>query len=206
MTKKVLILVPVFHSLADLGSVGEHVEQQRAAAGGIDAVRAQEAKVEQLWDGIEQALMSVIRFTGVPMEQVRIYQDGLPVCDQERKIVDEVAAKGSRNYQLVARLTDQGAQLTGTESATLLQQELALQQAQMADQGEPAAETRATTSRLLQERDAFIARRIQETLQTGELGVLFIGLSHDVPSHLGNEVHVRPLFQVPAAVSVSSRQ
>ncbi|MCG5498545.1 hypothetical protein [Ectothiorhodospira variabilis] len=195
MTEKVLILVPVFHSLADLGSVGEQVEQQRAASGGDAVVRAQEARVEQLWDGIEQALMSVIRFTGVPMHQVRVYQDGLPVCGQERAIVDDVAAQGSRNYRLVAQLANDGAQLMGTESPELLKRELALHQSTggATTAGAALGDEAAT---LLRERDAFIARRIEATLQAGEIGVLFMGLSHDVPAHLGEEIHVRHLFKV----------
>lgn len=47
--------------------------------------------------------------------------------------------------------------------------------------------------RLQTERDEFIAKRIQETLQEGETGFLFIGASHDVQKYLPQDIQTEVL-------------
>jgi hypothetical protein len=47
---------------------------------------------------------------------------------------------------------------------------------------------------LLKARDAFIARRIAETLQEGETGVIFLGALHQLQMPAESGLTQRPLF------------
>lgn len=58
-----------------------------------------------------------------------------------------------------------------------------------------ASGTLDLASRLWSERDIFIAHRIDETLQEGELGILFMGAVHDVVSKLPPDIQVDPLAE-----------
>ena len=111
----------------------------------------------------------------------------------------DLAQTGSRNHQLLERLMAQGAVLMGTESADLLVQEYQLAQQSLAGQGPgpPAAAARLTLSEsLLQRRDQFIAQRINDTLQPGETGLLFLGMLHAVERYLPRDIEViYPLFR-----------
>ena len=68
-------------------------------------------------------------------EKTRIYQDGLPICGFEERIVRELAKAGSSNHQLILRLLDQGAVLMGTEDSQLLMEEYEMQKQRLAQEG-----------------------------------------------------------------------
>jgi len=125
---------------------------------------------------------------------VRLYQDGLPVCGREAEIVADLAQKGSRNHQLLLRLMAQGAILMGTESGELLLQEYQLARQALTSRtpraAELAARRRSRGEALLEQRDRFIARRIHETLQKGEAGLLFVGMLHAVERFLPKDIKV----------------
>jgi len=127
-------------------------------------------------------------------DRVRLYQDGLPVCGREAEIVTELAQAGSRNHQLLLRLMAQGAVLMGTEKGNLLMQEYQLARQSLTTRPPRAAglaaSRRATSQDLLQRRDQFIARRIHETLQSGETGILFLGMLHSLEGYLHPDVKV----------------
>ncbi len=189
-----LIYIPVVHSETDLGSVGGEVRQRFQAAFGQEAWERRFSSVEAMWDGIGHKLL------GLPLAwaEVRLYQDGLPECGREADIVRDLARQGSRNHQLLLEAMGRGATLMGTESAPLLVAEYRRIQklVEAARQGagdEVGLELRAEGERLLKARDAFIARRIDETLRPGETGVLFMGLLHRVDELMGPDLEIRPL-------------
>jgi pheromone shutdown protein TraB len=118
---------------------------------------------------------------------MRVYQDGLAADGAVgRRIVEEGARRGSKNYQLVLDLLSHGAQLQATEDATLLVRELA-------NLGVGGLESPSPEQRqfLLEERDTYIADVISSTLREEELGVLFIGAGHDVLGRLAADIHVQ---------------
>jgi hypothetical protein len=123
---------------------------------------------------------------------VRLYQDGLPVCGHERAIVSELAGAGSRNHRLLLELETRGATLMGTESPELLVEEYQLATAAFA----PAAAVRKNLLQqklrdtLLEKRDRFIADRINRTLNTGESGILFLGMLHEAAKYLDPDINV----------------
>jgi hypothetical protein len=174
--------IPILHSAADLGSLAESVRAEYARALGPAGWSRHQEAVEQLW----RAIRARIEALDLNYAKTRIYQDGLPVCGFERKIVEELAKAGSSNHQLVAELVEKGAVLEGTEDPQLLVQEYQLQQrishrartspgARSPDGASPFdAEARA----LLEARNRFVAERIARTLQEGETALVFLGAAH----------------------------
>ena len=184
---KRVIFVPVIHNLADLGSLAESVRAHYLERFGPAVWKERQRAVEKLWEGIRQALDAL----HLDYCQVRLYQDGLPVCGQESQIVEELAGAGSLNHQLLLELVRKGAVLVGTEDPQLLIREYQLQRRQLGEPGTgapggyPAASGTRTPSaspgesaELLEARDRFIAQRIAATLPEGQTGVLFLGAAH----------------------------
>ena len=83
----------------------------------------------------------------------------------------------------------------GTESPELLIREYShikqLAEATTDAEREEAKRSYAAESaEILKQRDAFIARRIAETLEEGEVGLLFLGMMHEVDRLLPEEIQV----------------
>ena len=51
-------------------------------------------------------------------------------------------------------------------------------------------------TRLLNQRDRFIAQRINETLSSQETGILFIGASHGVKNLLAQDIQIKEVKEV----------
>ncbi len=118
-----LIQIPIIHTAADLGSLSEAVRARYARVSGNAGWGRHERAVRALWAGIQRELDRL----KLDARKLRIYQDGLPVCGFEERIVRELAQAGSANHQLVVALLDRGATLTGTEDPRLLMEEYELQ-------------------------------------------------------------------------------
>jgi hypothetical protein len=140
-----------------------------------------------MWERIESVTVGLSFSPGT----VRIYQDGLPVCGHERQIVADLAGTGNRNHCLLLDLEARGAILMGTESPELLVEEYQLAAAFASGTALRTADRQQKLRHsLLEKRDRFIARRINATLSTGESGVLFLGLLHDVTAFLDPAIEV----------------
>lgn len=182
-----LLYIPILHSSADLGSLSETLKKAYLARYGPHKWQEHVRKIEEFWDLVTRRVLSL----PVHFRWVKIYQDGLPCCGRELDIVREVAAKGSKNHRLLLQLASRGAILVGTEDPELLLEEYRLlnttgEGTQPEAQQEPAD--------LMLKRDAFIARRIAETLDGGETGLLFIGALHQVGKLLPADIQVTYLF------------
>ena len=172
---KRVIVVPVIHNLADLGSLAESVRAHYLEHFGPAVWKQRERAIEKLWDATGRAIDAL----RLDCSKVRIYQDGLPVCGKEEQIVKELAGAGSLNHQLVLDLLRKGAVLVGTEDPQLLIREYQLHRRQTAAAGDKATAPRpGEAADLLAARDRFIAQRIAATLQNGETGLLFLGAAH----------------------------
>ena len=172
-----LIHIPIIHTAADLGSLSDPVKARYEQVLGPDGWSRRERAIERFWDAIGQQ----VRRLRLEEKHARVYQDGLPVCGFEEKIVRELARAGSPNHQLIVELLDKGAELTGTEDPRLLIEEYEFQKQAipMASLSNPQRrERRDRADRLLKARDEFIAGRIDETLADGETGLLFLGALH----------------------------
>jgi hypothetical protein len=192
---RTLIYVPIVHTEVDLGSMGEEVRRRFEEAFGAEAWTRKYASVEAMWDGLRTRLYE----QPISWRHSRLYQDGLPVCGRERDIVRDLAAQGSRNHQLLAELIERGAMLMGTEDPQLMVAEYRRVQSLVQASQQRAPETAAEQLKregedILRRRDAFIAQRIDTTLEEGETGVLFLGLLHRVDEILGETFDVRHLI------------
>ena len=135
-------------------------------------------------------------FDLIDAEGVKIYQDGMVVEGEVgQTIVEESAKLGSKNYIIVSRLLKKGAVLVKTEDFKLVKEErdriVAIVQAKSTNQKVTAAlKYKLIKNKLLHERDAFIVKRIEETLKEDERGIIFIGAYHSVKEKLTKNIHI----------------
>lgn len=178
-----LLIVPIIHTKEDMGSLGSRLRPKD----GYDAVAA------KLWQEISQKLK---RYTS-DIKTAKVYQDGLPDADEKlvAKIVNEVK---SPNYELLRYLQAKGAKILGTEDPQVLKQEYNyLSKITQAQDEETKNKLRkaykSQVVHLLTQRDSYIAKRIDQTLKTGELGILFLGLAHAIKDKLAKDIQVEVL-------------
>lgn len=189
-----LVCVPIVHTAADMGSLGDMVAWAYRDRHGGEAWERHRRAVERMWAGVERRIAAL----ELPPERLAIYQDGLPVCGREEGIVRELAGRGSLNHRLILRLVKEGATLLGTESPELLVSELQRARAALSrpEGGPPVSpqEAERAIRASLEERDRFIAARIAATLGHEWTGLIFIGALHDVERFLPPEIETRVLI------------
>jgi hypothetical protein len=182
---RALIYFPIIHSPKDLGTLNKAVSDLRT-----------EEQAQKYLDAVEHfwaMIATTIEGLGLDYTNLKLYQDGLPVCGKEKEIVADVAESGSQNYRLLQTLLHKGAVLMGTESPELLVQEHALM-SQLLKPGEPTEASLITAQELLCQRDEYIAQRIDKTLQDNEMAILFLGLMHNIEPKLPKDiVLIQPL-------------
>jgi len=194
---RTLLLIPIIHTESDMGSLLEKLRGEYIQRHGAEKWEQHVRTVKDLWAEIRSAIGSLM----LPYPRVRLYQDGLPECGREVQIVKELAAKGSKNHELLVELMDQGARLMGTEDSQLLLREYRLHTASLeaAASAQGSVHTVGNEDRsrvLLAERDRHIAKRINATLQPGEIGLLFLGLAHAVEPLLERDIIVKKMLPV----------
>ncbi|MGA2060236.1 MAG: hypothetical protein ABSG67_07115 [Thermoguttaceae bacterium] len=184
-----LILIPIIHTSVDLGSLSESVKAHYLKRFGPSLWNQREEIVTKLWNDIQEK----VNVLDIDYKKTRIYQDGLPVCGFEREIVKELAKAGSRNHQFISELAGKGAELVGTEDPQLLIEEYQFHQHEK-DKSLSNQEIIEQAARLLEARDRFIAKRIDETLQAGETGLLFLGAAHRLDMADSTDIRVEYLL------------
>jgi hypothetical protein len=192
---RALIYVPVVHSEVDLGTMAGELRRQFEEVFGADEWTRRFASVDAMWEGLRTKLSAL----PIAWSSTRLYQDGLPVCDHEHAIVHDLSAQGSRNHQLLLQLMERGATLMGTERPDLMVKEYRriqrlVQAARDRASDAVAEEIKREGELILAERDAFVAHRIDTTLEEGETGILFLGLLHRVDELLDERFEVRHLI------------
>jgi len=187
---RTLFYVPVIHTSADLGSLARDVGKIGTAGLGGEVWKEHLKTVGGFWDAISHY------FDSIDVLGVKLYQDGM-VAEGEvgQKIVEEGIRAGSKNYELVLRLLKRGAVLVKTEDFRLVKEErdrlLAITQARSTTQKLIAfTKYKLVKNRLLNKRDRFIAKRIDETLDHNEKAILFIGAYHNVKKELPRDIQM----------------
>ena len=185
-----LLYVPVIHVDSDLGSIAPAIDKRSTQICGRQRWEKHKQIASTFWDNIEEY------FKKQNADNLKIYQDGL-MADGElgRKIIEEGAQKGSKNYRIVLELIRRGAEIRKTEDVALLKEEynriLKLSQSKSIWERTSAyIGYRFHKGRLMMKRDKFIAGTINQTLKAGETGALFIGAYHDVVTHLADDIAV----------------
>jgi len=188
-----LLYVPVIHTESDLGSAAPAIGRHSASLFGEKRWARHKATVSAFWQRVADYL------SHIEAADLKIYQDGLLAGgDLGRRIVEEGARRGSKNYEIILNLMKRGAEVRTTEDAGLLKQEYE-HISRLTQAKSPAQRTRAYIEyeshkdRLTNERDRFVARTINETLAEGEVGILFMGAYHDIISHLALDIVVEQL-------------
>jgi hypothetical protein len=184
---RLLIHVPIVHDQADLGPLKDRARAAYLAKGGEAAWRASRAALTEFWNAVAKAL------DGLKLDwtKVRLYQDSLPVCGLEEKIIRDLAKQGGANHRILLKLIERGARIEGTEDAGLLRKEYELIIAGAPiDAGVSASDKRAYLQDFMERRDRFIAQRIDKTLLQGETGILFLGALHRAAEFLPRSLQV----------------
>ncbi|MBU4284548.1 MAG: hypothetical protein KJ968_05560 [Nanoarchaeota archaeon] len=192
---KKLILIPIVHTPADMGSMKETLKQLGIKKLGEKKWEENLEKIKEFWNKVEAAIDKL----DLDYSRVRIFQDGMP-CSGELaiKIVNETAAKGSRNYQIIKKMIEKGAKIEETESRELLLKEYdyvkEFTEAESKDKKTEALKKyEEAKDGLIKERDEFIANKINSVLKNNELGFLFIGARHNVKAKLASDIKVEEL-------------
>ena len=190
---RTIIYIPIIHTSADLGSLAEDVTKRGIANLGDELWGRHRKTVEGFWDAIA-AYSDSIDVSGM-----KIYQDGM-VAEGEvgEKIVEEGVRSGSKNFELLSRLIKRGAILVRTEDFKLVKEErdrlISITQASYISQKILAfIKYRLKKNKLLKKRDRFISRRISQTLNHKETGIIFIGAYHNIKKWLPKDIEIREI-------------
>ncbi len=176
---------------ADLGTLAAAMDKRGIVELGKDLWLRHKETIARFWNSVADF------FDSLEVEGFKIYQDGL-IADGEMgmRIVEEGVKEGSKNYEIISGLLKRGANLVRTEDLSLVKKEYD-SLSRIVHPKSPGGKIIASLrykliqDKLLKERDAFIAKRITQTLANGETGILFIGAYHDVIPNLPEDIEVR---------------
>lgn len=194
--KRILYVIPIIHTSSDMGSLGPLLSEASSVALGRETWKKHLEIVAGFWGSIAQF------FKSYDIKATQIYQDGLVAAgEQGLKIIDEGVQQGSLNYKIISGLLRKGAVLIKTEDITLVQREYdyikKLTSAKSLRERETAAlRYKLAQHKLLEDRDGYIAKTIDNTLKPGDRGVLFIGAYHDVLTKLPVDISTTEVKKV----------
>jgi len=193
---RTIIFVPIIHTSADLGSLAKDVAKRGIADLGEELWRTHGKTVDRFWDAISHY------FDSINVSGMKIYQDGM-VADGAvgQEIVEAGMKSRSKNYQLLSGLLKRGATLVKTEDFKLVKEErdrlLAITQAKSTIKKLLAfIKYRLVKNRLLNKRDKFIAKRINETLNQSERGIILIGAYHNIKERLPKDIQIKEIKDI----------
>ncbi len=191
-----LLYFMVVYNQADAGQLKEELSAEGMKKYGKREWESHLKSVQESWDRIEQIAEKYLDASGIPINRVRIYQDGLPAAGEiGMQIVREVAGKGSKNYRILENLVIRGACLEEAESRKLLRQEhdylsRILKAPSEAEKLKQYIFYLEASPRLLAERDRYTAEKINTTLNEDEFGLAFFGGTHSIVDKLAEDIEV----------------
>jgi hypothetical protein len=180
ITMRKLFYVPIIHTSGDLGSHLAEVKKEYITKYGNSKWHDHNEVVDKFWQNLQVALFAL----PINYANVKLYQDSLPVCGQELEIIEKLADDGNINYLILLELVKKGATVMGSEDPKLLIEE----RNRIIKNG--VAATANIYDDLMEQRDSYIAHRIDTTLKDGEIGFLFIGALHKVAKKLPYDIQV----------------
>lgn len=195
---RTLIYVPIIHSIADMGSLGEELKRKSISGLGEDTWQKHTDTVTGYWEAIESYFDNI----KIYIPGIKLYQDGMFVDgDMALKFLSEGIKAGSKNSEIMSKLIGRGAILMKTEDFKMVKDEY--------DGLQNVIKTKTTFKKLymllrykfskplfLKRRDKFIAATIDETLGKNETGILFIGAYHNVMKRLPKDITLIELKEV----------
>lgn len=195
---RTLIYIPIIHSGADMGSMATELTRKGVDEFGIEFWESHVDTVNKYWEIISQCCDTI----DLGDKVVKIYQDGM-VVDGEiaLKIMEESAKAGSRNYEIISKLVKRGAIIVRTEDISLVKKELEMLKS-IPSSGSLIIKLikifwfKIIRSKLLNQRDKFIAGRIAATLDPNEKGIIFLGAYHDILKKLPKDIAIKELKEI----------
>lgn len=195
---RILIYVPIIHSFADMGTLGDELKRKSVSVLGEDLWQKHTDTVNGYWEAIE----SYFENSDLYFKGIKIYQDGMFVDgEMALKLIRDGVKSGSKNSEIVSNLINRGAVLTKTEDFKMVKDEY--------DGLQSIIKSKININKLIQllrykilktillrRRDRFIAATIDETLELNETGILFIGAYHNVIKRLPKDIIVVELKEV----------
>lgn len=186
-----LLYVPILHSPADLGSISSDVADKGIALIGEERWKKHLKTIDLFWDSIEDYFHSLEN-----VNKLKIFQDSF-IADREtsEKIVNEAALRGSRNYAIIKDLISKGAKIMKTEDLSLVKREAIyisklVKSRNLIEKIIAYLKYKSSKGNLLKERDEFIAKTVNESLQKEETSALFLGAFHNVVPKLAKDIKV----------------
>lgn len=204
-----LLYVPIIHNQADLGSFETRLSLEGERKYGQAAWQDHLKQVQKSWNEIENKIKQ--QFNSIPVDKVRIYQDGLLKAGEiGLKIVKEVARLGSKNYQILEDLLRKGAHLEEAESKEIVLQEYEhlfriMKATTSAEQLKAYLTYQEVAQELLNKRDIYIANRINITLKKDETGIAFFGGKHSIVDRLDKDITITIIQEFKDKISAMLR-
>jgi hypothetical protein len=191
MTKK-LLLIPIVHSEKEMGSLKSDISEIIDEKFGKEKRDEHRRQVAEFWDNLRILITGILNRTQGML--IRIYQDGIPIGGETGARLIAMGAKdGIPNFQIVLAIIESGGIIEKTEDPALLKEEYEIVKAIVMAKTGPVRESLSEKYKnrlydLTAERDRYIAKRIAESLNEGELGILFIGATHEVAKYLPGDI------------------
>jgi len=195
---RTLIYVPIIHSVADMGSMGEELKRKSVAGLGENLWQKHTNTVNGYWVAIESYFEKI----DIYINGIKIYQDGMFVDgEMAMKLIGDGVKSGSKNSEIVLKLINRGAILIKTEDFKLVKDEYDGLQSIIKSKTNikkliQLLRYKLSKPILLRRRDRFIAATIDETLGQNETGILFIGAYHNVLKKLPKDITVIELKEI----------
>jgi len=180
-----LYIFPIIHTDIELGDLGQLIKKEFLKQKGLAEWKRRKFAINHLWDRIEKEIEGM----QIDYKKLRIYQDSLSTEMDIDIMLKEMLEKGSRNYILINKIIIRGARLMGTENSALLLEEY---KCLKNNNKSPFLDEK----NLLSKRDEFIAQRIDATLNSDSVGILFIGANHNVMKFLPNDIKVTTINNI----------
>ena len=195
---RTLIYVPIIHSIADMGTLGDELKRNSVSVLGENLSQKHTDTVNGYWEAIE----SYFENSDLYFKGIKLYQDGMFVDgEMAMKLIRDGVKSGSKNSEIVSNLINRGAIVVKTEDFKMVKDEY--------DGLQSVIKSKININKLIQllrykilkpillrRRDRFIAATINETLEQNETGILFIGAYHNVIKRLSKDITVVELKEV----------
>jgi len=101
-----LIYIPVIHTQVDMGSMADALKESYLERHGEEKWASRVKAIDQMWEGIQRKIEEL----ALDPKQVKLYQDGLPICGKEIEIVriKPTLKTTCTGVEMFRKLLDQG--------------------------------------------------------------------------------------------------
>jgi hypothetical protein len=195
---RTLLYIPIIHSGADMGSMAAEISRKGVEEFGKDFWETHTSTVNKYWENIAR----YCRNLEIGAKGLKIYQDGM-VADGEIavRIIEDSLKAGSKNYEIISALVSRGAVVVRTEELWMVKKELEMLKLTPTSGALIVKIIRIfrfkiLQSKLLKQRDKYIAGRIAETLGANETGIIFLGAYHNILKYLPRDISVKEVKEI----------